>query len=105
MTRQDKLRRLRRKRCDVRGNIIASDMSMDDVDLLLTREFGYLHRTQNAEGVSDRNWEDVLRREEVETMPPVARRPKRNEHVVAALLQAPAQIHDMSLGTAVIPGR
>ena len=38
-------------------------------------------------------------------MLPVARRPQRDEHVMAALLEAPAQVDDMSLGPAVISGR
>jgi len=36
--------------------------------------------------MSDRNGKDVLGREKVETMPPVACRPERNEYVMSALL-------------------
>ena len=105
MARQNKLRRLCRKRRDVAGNVIASDMSMDDVDPFFAGELRDLHSTQNAERVSDRNMEEIFLRKEVEAVLPVASRSQRDEHVMAALLKAAAQIDDMALGPAVISGR
>ena len=78
---------------------------MDDIDLFFTGELGDLHRAQDAERMPDRNVKDVLGRKKIEAMLPIACRPERDEHIVAALLEAAAEIDNVPLRAAVVPRR
>jgi preprotein translocase subunit Sss1 len=80
-------------------------MRMDDVDVLLACKLGDFHSTQNAERVPYRNVKDILFRKKIEAVLPVARRPQGHEYIMAALLQAAAQIDYVALGPAVISSR
>ena len=55
--------------------------------------------------MADRNVKYIFGRKKVETMLPVTRRPECNEDVMAALLEAPAQIDYVALGAAVVSRR
>jgi hypothetical protein len=75
---------------------------VNDLDLVFTNEVRDLDRTQDPKRMSDRDVKDIFVWEKRETMLPVARWPKRDEHVVTARVQASTEIDEMSLGAAVM---
>ena len=105
MSRKYEPRPLHGKTSDTPRNVVARDVRMNDVYIVLADEVCDLHRAQNPKRVSDRNVEDVLGREKIQAVLPIAGRSERNEYFMAASMQAPAEVDDVTLRSAVVPRR
>ena len=90
---------------DARGNVIAGNVGVNDLDLVVPNKLGDLHSAQNTERMPYRNVKDALVRQNSEPVLPVAGRTKSNKYIVAAFVEAAAKIDDMPLGTAEVPCR
>ena len=82
------------------GEIIASDVGVDKIDLVRFDKSCDLFCAEHAEGISYRNVKKILGRDKIEPVLPFVRRAKGYKNLVTASYEFAAQVDEVALAAA-----